>query len=126
MRLTIRRLATLVFLVCLLAIPFFTLNPGGERTERVFVYGTLTNPIVRSLACRCFVNEIQAHLSDYRKAGRLNIAPATGGSVTGEIIIVSAWELAQLDAYERVPERYQRIGVTIDGAPTWVYMRTKE
>lgn len=101
----------------------FAANPHEPRTEKVFVYGTLLNPIVRSAVCSCFLETTQAQLLEYAKHGR-NIVPTASSTVTGAVITVSAWELERLDRYERTPEKYTRERINIMGEEMWVYIRT--
>ena len=96
--------------------------PTWERTERVFVYGTLTNPAVRFVVCRCHTPLVPTTLDGYQKDG-LTILPDQAAAVSGGVIAVSPIELARLDRYERVPTRYRREAVNIRGQSMWVYIK---
>jgi gamma-glutamylcyclotransferase (GGCT)/AIG2-like uncharacterized protein YtfP len=61
-------------------------------------------------------------LPGYKKVG-LNIIPAADSVVSGQIIQVSAKELARLDRYERTPLRYQRSLIDVAGVSAWVYLK---
>ena len=100
----------------------FLSNPGNERTERVFAYVTLKNPILRSVICGCLVPTSPALLEEYNKQG-LTIVPDENSNVQGQIFYVSDWELAWFDRYERMPKRYRREQVEVDGLSAWVYIK---
>lgn len=93
-----------------------------ERTEAVFVYGTLTNPLTRAYACLCFVDTRPGRLEGYTKTLR-NVIPSPSGFVRGDVIVVSKKELARLDQYEGAPLKYQRTRITIGKIPMWVYLK---
>lgn len=95
--------------------------PREARTESVFVYGTLLNPYIRSVVCLCTTTPTEATLPDYRKVRR-NIIPDNTHEVTGAVIRVSPLELRRLDRYERVPTKYQRREIIIEGDTHWVYV----
>lgn len=95
--------------------------PTESRTESIFVYGTLQNPIIRSLTCLCRTEPTPETLNGYEKVGR-NIIPNARGVVNGSIIKVTETELARLDRYERVPHKYRRTRITIDNTEHWVYL----
>ena len=120
MRPTIQYLIVIGSIVALLVVWHILQNPGGERTERLFVYGTLMNPVVRFYACHCVVEEEAATLSSYQKLGR-NIVLDETSVVTGTIIHVSSWELESIDRYEKTPIKYVRQRIEIEGRPAWVY-----
>lgn len=94
----------------------------GPRTESVFVYGTLTNPIIRSIACWCFTGATPVDAPGYQKVG-LDIVVDEQEVVTGKIIQVSPQELRRLDRYERVPVRYKRERIIIADTEHWVYIK---
>lgn len=94
--------------------------PHHERTESIFVYGTLTNPIVRAYACWCITDSEPATLTGYYKVGRDVVASSTA-TTAGALIQVTPRELMRIDRYEGVPRNYQRIRVEVDGQPVWLY-----
>lgn len=59
-----------------------------ERTEAVFVYGTLMNPITRAYACVCWTGLRPETLDGYVKTLR-NIVPAENSRVRGGVITVT-------------------------------------
>lgn len=95
-----------------------------ERTEHVFIYATLKNPIIRTLACGCIVSSTAATLPHYTQDGR-TIHPASRSSVHGQRIVVTPTELARLDQYERVPTRYRRARTLLNDQLVWVYIKNE-
>lgn len=93
-----------------------------QRTETIFVYGTLTNPVIRMYACLCKTPLTEATLEGYSK-GNLTIFEAPSASVSGGLIAVSPKELARLDAYENIPDKYRRETVIVRNTPVWVYIK---
>lgn len=93
-----------------------------HTTESVFVYGTLTNPVIRSLVCRCLVSGIPSTLPDHAQDG-LTIYYEPGSQVNGYILLITPSELQRLDKYERTPNRYRRETVRIDNQQHWVYIK---
>jgi gamma-glutamylcyclotransferase (GGCT)/AIG2-like uncharacterized protein YtfP len=124
MKLMISYLLLGIVIGLILTVVFFWVNSASktDRTETLFVYGTLENPIIRSVMCRCVTVASNATLTDYRQAG-LNIIPSPGELVTGELIRLSPQELSRLDRYEDVPNNYIRKAVEIDGDTVWVYLQ---
>jgi gamma-glutamylcyclotransferase (GGCT)/AIG2-like uncharacterized protein YtfP len=108
-------IATLLFII--LFSPF-----GEERTETIFVYGTLTNPIIRTYACWCLVGSTPATLADYRQAG-LTVLPEPGAQVDGRLVTVSPTELARIDRYENIPDTYRRVQLDTTSTQAWIYIR---
>jgi gamma-glutamylcyclotransferase (GGCT)/AIG2-like uncharacterized protein YtfP len=102
----------------------FTAPKEGERTETVFVYGTLANPLFRTYACRCLTSLEPAVLPDYEKVD-LDIIPQANNQASGGIITVSEKELKRIDHYEGTPTNYRREEITIEGTTHWVYLKTK-
>lgn len=111
------------------------LSPGGyslpvgfeidqaSGEQQVFVYGTLRNPVVRWLVVGRPVPAEEAFLPDYSKQG-LDITPAPGAGVEGEVLTVEPPALRRLDRYERLGIRYERVEATLDdGRRAWVYRR---
>lgn len=95
-------------------------NRQAPRDETLFVYGTLTSPVVRFLTCRCHVPAASARLPGYRLEGR-TIVPDEPAETNGLLLQVTEVELARFDRYERVPDRYLRIRIDVAGTPAWVY-----
>lgn len=93
-----------------------------ERTEIVFVYGTLTNPLIRGYACLCKTRMVPEKLSGYSK-GNLTIFEAKNSSVEGGLIAVSKKELSRLDEFEGVPNKYRREKIKLPRGPVWVYIK---
>ncbi|MDR9425213.1 MAG: gamma-glutamylcyclotransferase family protein [Marinobacter sp.] len=92
-----------------------------DATYEVFVYGTLTQPWVRWLVMGRAGESEPAKLPGYRKE-ELDIKPADGAVIKGEVITVNADELRALDRYERLGVRYERVKLTLeDGESAWVY-----
>lgn len=102
------------------------LDPIGEGPHEVFVYGTLRVPPVRWIVIGGRVETRPAHLEDWRRNG-LDLEPAPGERVPGEVLSVAADELARLDRYERLGIRYERVRLPLaDGSEAWVYRRLPE
>jgi gamma-glutamylcyclotransferase (GGCT)/AIG2-like uncharacterized protein YtfP len=98
-------------------------SPGNEiRDETIFVYGTLTNPVIRMYACWCLTESQTAVLAGYSKIG-LNIVPNEEDVVVGKLITVSPTELARIDRYEDTPDNYQRELIELNGEFVWVYQK---
>lgn len=97
--------------------------PEGPCDQRVFVYGTLRNPLVRWLIVGRRISTAPAAVSGFDKQ-RLDIQPLPDGRVPGEVFSVAPRELARLDRYERLGVRYERVCLALDsGEPVWVYRR---
>ncbi|WP_168171536.1 gamma-glutamylcyclotransferase family protein [Lacimicrobium sp. SS2-24] len=87
----------------------------------VFVYGTLTHRWVRWLVMGRAGKAEPAELPGYRKQA-LNIEPSKGATTPGVVIHVNAEELRDLDRYERLGVRYERVKLTLkSGQSAWVY-----
>lgn len=125
---------TLVFAVVAGAY-FFLIQPGGlyrqsrealvqlreDAEHPVFVYGTLTSPVVRFIVTLRMQETRPARLRGYRREDR-NIVPDERAVVEGLLFDVTPRELRRLDLYERVGDRYERISVTLkDGEAAWAY-----
>ena len=103
-----------------------TLDIDPEAEHRVFAFGTLTNPFVRSLVIRAYVPTVPAELEGYRRH-RLDLLPDDDAVTQGRIFYVTAAQLRRLDRYERVGVRYERyLYYLADGKPAWVYRRISE
>lgn len=96
-----------------------------SRTEPVFIYETLLNPITRAYACLCFTEATPATLSGFTETIR-NITPAPSGTVRGAIIMVTTDELKRIDEYEGVPHDYIRTRVEVDRKVAWVYIKKQD
>ena len=98
-------------------------NWQQPTTETVFVYGTLTSPIVRFLTCRCHTPSTPHRLTGFTVVDR-NLLPASEDAVVhGQILKVTPVELARFDQYERVPHHYVRVRRDIAGTNAWVYLK---
>lgn len=99
------------------------LAPVSAGAHRVFVYGTLRHAPVRWLVYGRTGSPEPAVLEAYRRDG-LDIDPHPDGRVEGLLLRVDADELARLDRYERLGERYERVRVTlVDSRRAWTYRR---
>ncbi|NWN83574.1 MAG: gamma-glutamylcyclotransferase [Halomonas sp.] len=102
------------------------LAPIDEGPHRVYVYGTLRLPPVRWIVIGEAVETRPAYLEDWRRT-RLDLEPAPGERVPGEVFTVDTEALARLDRYERLGIRYERVRITLaDGSEAWVYRRLPE
>lgn len=102
------------------------LAPIEAGPHEVFVYGTLRSGLVRWVVTGRAGDSRPAILEDFRRTA-LDLEEAPGDRVEGEVITVSAEELARLDRYERLGIRYQRVRLSLaDGSAAWVYRRLPE
>ncbi|MCA1769601.1 MAG: gamma-glutamylcyclotransferase [Halomonas sp.] len=102
------------------------LAPIDAGPHKVFVYGTLRSGLVRWVVTGRAGESRSATLEDVRRTA-LDLEDAPGEYVMGEVITVSAGELARLDRYERLGIRYERVRLTLaDGSAAWVYRRLPE
>ncbi|WP_302142915.1 gamma-glutamylcyclotransferase family protein [Halomonas alkalicola] len=102
------------------------LPPIEAGPHEVFVYGTLRSGLVRWIVTGRAGESRPAELRDFRRSA-LDLEEAPGERVEGEVITVSAEELARLDRYERLGLRYERVRLTLaDGSDAWVYRRLPE
>jgi gamma-glutamylcyclotransferase (GGCT)/AIG2-like uncharacterized protein YtfP len=122
-------LCLLLILIIILVTVFFSYKfivaemTPVTTTESLFVYGTLTSPLIRLYACQCITDESTAVLNGYKKVG-LNIVPDLSSKVEGKLLQVTPIELERLDGYENTPHNYKRIEVQlIDGVNAWVYIK---
>ncbi|MEQ8514276.1 MAG: gamma-glutamylcyclotransferase family protein, partial [Chromatocurvus sp.] len=94
-----------------------------DREHRVFVYGTLRQPLVRRLVTGQWIDTREATLPGFARRG-LDLERTPGASTPGETFVVDARVLARLDRYERLGIRYRRMQATLsDGKRAWVYRR---
>lgn len=94
----------------------------ADRTEKLFVYGTLMNPVIRTYACGCFVGGTPATLQGFRKVER-NIVPDPYSVVAGQLLTLSKRELRVIDRYERTPTYYRRESIQIGDEDVFVYFK---
>ena len=94
-----------------------------DREHRVFVYGTLRQPIVRRLVTGQWIATREAELAGFTQRG-LDLEPQPGATTEGEVFEVEAPVLARLDRYERLGIRYERVEARLTGGnKAWVYLR---
>ncbi len=94
-----------------------------DREHRIFVYGTLRQPIVRRLVTGQWIATREAELAGFTQRG-LDLEPQPGATTEGEVFEVEAPVLARLDRYERLGIRYERVEARLtSGKKTWVYLR---
>lgn len=94
--------------------------------HKVFVYGTLRSGLVRWVVTGSVLESQPARLEGFRRVA-LDLESAPGEHVEGELITVSAKQLARLDRYERLGIRYERVRLRLaDGTEAWVYRRLPE
>ena len=102
------------------------LAPINDGPHEVFVYGTLRVPAIRWVVLGERVDTRPATLSGWRRTG-LDLEPAPGERVEGEVLTVDAEALRRLDRYERLGIRYERVRLPLDdGGEAWVYRRLPE
>jgi len=95
--------------------------------EKLFVYGTLKDPVVQKTVFGRIVEGIPDSLDGYRKteiAMSDGVFPIiireSGSAVDGLILEVTREELALIDRYET--DAYRRVRVTLkSGQEAWVY-----
>lgn len=94
-----------------------------DRDHRVFVYGTLRQPLVRRLVTGRWIDTREAILPGFVQRG-LDLERQEGARTEGEAFTVGARSLGRLDRYERLGIRYERIPATLaSGEQAWVYLR---
>lgn len=100
-------------------------NQSVEPTEQLFVYGTLQNPVIRFLACRCLTPSKPYLLEGFQVANLdLRLASAEA-QVVGKILTVTSVELARFDRYERTPDQYVRVRAPFITDEPWIYLRSE-
>lgn len=93
----------------------------GRASHRVFAFGTLKNPWVRTLIMRAYAPTEDAILPDYRRQ-RLDLCAEQGSETHGLVFEATQAQLQRLDRYERVGVKYERVlHLLKDGEPAWVY-----
>lgn len=112
-------------LLCLLGGAFvihqWLENRAAPPSERLIVYGTLTNPLVRFYACRCLTPSTPIELPGFTVRDRsLHAASSTA---SGQLLRLTPVELARFDRYENVPTAYERTRLSIGTTTAWVYRR---
>lgn len=98
-----------------------------EQTEQLFIYGTLTEPVIQKAVTGREISGEPDKLSGYKKIERNMgdgiypiIIKDAGSVVEGMVVAVSEEELNLIDRYET--EAYRRVRVTLEsGKETWVY-----
>ncbi|CUS49160.1 MAG: AIG2-like family [Idiomarinaceae bacterium HL-53] len=96
-----------------------TLEPEAEH--RVFVFGTLKNPIIRSFIMRTYAPTERALLPGYQKT-KLDLKPNAEANTEGVVFYATSAQLRRLDRYERVGVKYERYCYTLaNGDEAWVY-----
>lgn len=94
-----------------------------DREHRVFVYGTLRQPLVRRLVTGRWIDTREAILPGFVQRG-LDLKARPAGRTEGEVFVVGAEALARLDRYERLGIRYERTEAMLaSGERAWVYRR---
>lgn len=95
----------------------------AEREHRVFVYGTLRQPLVRRLVTGQWIDTRAALLPGFEQQG-LDLERSSGAQAEGEVFTVEPSVLARLDRYERLGIRYERVPATLaNDEVAWVYLR---
>lgn len=93
----------------------------ADGPHRVFVYGTLRSPWVRWLVTGERLESTPALLPGYRRDG-LDLEADPGRQVAGQLLAVDSATLAELDRYERLGVRYERVRLTLArGDEVWAY-----
>jgi gamma-glutamylcyclotransferase (GGCT)/AIG2-like uncharacterized protein YtfP len=91
--------------------------------EKLFVYGTLQDPTKQMELIARTLDGVPDTLTDFRHYGLLAypvILPYPGDTVPGQVLTITATELAKFDEYEG--ETYLRVRVTlVSGLEVWVY-----
>ena len=122
-----RNIKYIIGIIVIILLAFLTQqwwqNTQYETNEKLFVYGTLKNPLVRFYACRCVTQAIPYTLSGYKYEKR-NIYEKPNTKVTGYLLSVTSVELKRFDTYEKSPDKYQRKSLDIMGEKVWVYKKT--
>jgi gamma-glutamylcyclotransferase (GGCT)/AIG2-like uncharacterized protein YtfP len=92
-------------------------------TEKLFVYGSLQDPAVQMQLVGRTISGEPDTLTGFRRYSMLQypfILPSERHSVEGQVLTITADELAKMDMYEG--STYLRIRVTLNsGTETWVY-----
>lgn len=97
--------------------------PEPGSSHQVFVYGTLTSPLLRWVVKGRAGQGEPRRLPGYERQG-LDIAANPDAELDGLLLQVSGAELQRLDRYERLGLRYERQLMTLsDGSKAWVYRR---
>lgn len=102
------------------------LSPIDQTREHtLFVYGTLTHSWIRWLVTGEQIEATAATLPGFRREG-LDLVADPDAVTQGEIFRVTPDDLRELDRYERLGIRYQRILLPLSsGEQAWVYTRVK-
>ncbi|WP_442490066.1 gamma-glutamylcyclotransferase family protein [Halomonas litopenaei] len=98
----------------------------ADGPHRVFVYGTLRSPWVRWLVTGERLESTPALLPGYRREG-LDLEVDRGDQVAGQLLAVDRETLTELDRYERLGVRYERVRLTLArGDEVWAYRRLEQ
>jgi gamma-glutamylcyclotransferase (GGCT)/AIG2-like uncharacterized protein YtfP len=94
-----------------------------QDTHLLFVHGTLRSAVLRFALTGRYQRTRSATLPDFRREG-LDVLPSQGEVVQGWLLEIGSGELARLDRYERLGDRYWRDCLPLDdGRRAWVYRR---
>ncbi|KJZ16697.1 hypothetical protein TW86_07115 [Halomonas sp. S2151] len=97
------------------------MEQSADGPHRVFVYGTLRSPWVRWLVTGERLESTPALLPGYRREG-LDLEVDRDDQVAGQLLAVDSETLAELDRYERLGVRYERVRLTLArGDEVWAY-----
>ncbi len=125
-----QKILLICFLLLSITLGIFFLHQWWENKSlpsehKLFVYGTLKNPLVRLYACRCIPESIEnATLQGYMTIeSELTIEEKEGEEVHGYILTLTMKELERIDRYERKPHKYRREIIEISGQKMWVYIK---
>ncbi len=103
-----------------------SLAQPADGPHRVFVYGTLRSPWVRWLVTGERLESTPALLPGYRREG-LDLEVDRGDQVAGQLLAVDSETLTELDRYERLGVRYERVRLTLTrGEEVWAYRRLEQ
>lgn len=123
-----RKTVHIIGIIVIILLAFLTQqwwqNTQYETNEKLFVYGTLKNPLVRFYACRCITQAIPYTLSGHKYESRNIYKDTNHNSVAGYILLVTPLELARFDSYENTPQKYQRKAIEINREKVWLYQKT--
>lgn len=100
-------------------------RPGGP-SQTVFVYGTLRYSAVRWLVMGASGQPQADAITGFYAQG-LDLHPAADQRTAGLRLDISAAQLARLDQYERLGQRYWRGIYTLESGETaWIYRRYRD
>ena len=107
------------------------ISPRSSMENKLFVYGTLTNPEIQQRVFGRVAQVVPDVLKGYSKSGievdgekYPLIIPNEGEKIEGSVIDVTNSELRSIDEYET--DAYERIKVVLEsGMPAWCYVKNK-